>query len=123
MSAEPPEGYHTLTPRILLAAPSDVVPFVEFLRETFKATGEVVGGRPAEIRIGNSLLMVSSTDRRDPATAFLYVYVEDTDATYQRAISGGAETLEAPAVTPYGDRRATVRDPWDNVWQIATRAR
>jgi PhnB protein len=121
MSAAP-EGYHTLTPRILLGEPSDVAPFVEFLRGTFGATGEVPGGRPAEIRIGDSLLMISSTDLREPASAFLYVYVDDADATYARAMASGATSMEEPLTTSYGDRRAMVRDPWGNTWQIATRA-
>jgi PhnB protein len=51
---------------------------------------------------------------------FLYVYVPDADSTYGRAIAAGAEALEAPADMFYGDRRATVRDPWGNIWQIAT---
>jgi uncharacterized glyoxalase superfamily protein PhnB len=54
--------------------------------------------------------------------AFLYVYVDDVDGTYRRAIAADAESIEAPVDTPYGDRRATVRDPWANVWQIATYA-
>jgi uncharacterized glyoxalase superfamily protein PhnB len=48
------------------------------------------------------------------------LYVEDADATYQRAIVAGAVSLEAPADMPYGDRRAMIRDPGGNVWQIAT---
>ena len=54
--------------------------------------------------------------------ACLYVYVDDTDATFARAIASGATSLEDPRDTPYGDRRAMVRDPWDNIWQIATPA-
>ncbi len=123
MPGRTPEGYHTLTPRVLLEDPAEVAAFVAFLRDTFGATGEIVVDRPCEIRIGDSLLLVSSTDLREPATAFLYVYVADADATYERAVSGGATSLEAPQTTPYGDRRATVRDLWANVWQIATRKR
>jgi uncharacterized glyoxalase superfamily protein PhnB len=52
--------------------------------------------------------------------AFLYVYVENADETYRQAIAAGAESIETPADMPYGDRRATVRDSWANVWQIAT---
>jgi PhnB protein len=53
--------------------------------------------------------------------AFLYVYVENADETYQRAIAAGAESIEKPADMhmPYGDRRAS-RDSCANVWQIAT---
>lgn len=52
--------------------------------------------------------------------AFLYVYVEDADRTYQRAVDAGAISIEEPTDTPYGDRRATLRDSWGNMWQIAT---
>jgi uncharacterized glyoxalase superfamily protein PhnB len=48
------------------------------------------------------------------------VYVEDADATYQGALDAGAVSLEAVWDTPYGDRRGMVKDPWGNVWQIAT---
>jgi PhnB protein len=57
---------------------------------------------------------------RDAATAFLYVYVEDADVAYARAMAANAVSLEAPADMPYGDRRAMVKDPWGNTWQIAT---
>ncbi|HEY3123564.1 MAG TPA: VOC family protein [Thermoanaerobaculia bacterium] len=53
-------------------------------------------------------------------TAFLYVYVNDTDATYQRALDSGARSLEKPSDMPYGDRRCMVVDKWGNTWQIAT---
>jgi uncharacterized glyoxalase superfamily protein PhnB len=52
--------------------------------------------------------------------AFLYVYVDDVDATYQRALKAGAVSIEDPRNVPYGDRRAMVKDPFGNDWQIAT---
>jgi uncharacterized glyoxalase superfamily protein PhnB len=114
----PPPGYHTLTPRLVVG---DVATTVEFLRAVFGAEGEVVDGRPAELQIGDSRLMVSSTEEREPFPAFLYVYLDDADAAYDRAVAAGAETLEAPLDTPYGDRRAMVRDPEGNIFQIAHR--
>jgi uncharacterized glyoxalase superfamily protein PhnB len=63
--------------------------------------------------------MVTPAGVRELFPAFLYVYVEDADATYRRALSVGAVSLEEPLDTPYGDRRAMVRDPFGNVWQIA----
>jgi uncharacterized glyoxalase superfamily protein PhnB len=51
--------------------------------------------------------------------AFLYIYVDDADQTYQKALAAGATTVEAPLDTPYGDRRAMVRDPFGNIFQIA----
>ncbi|MDQ2882213.1 MAG: VOC family protein [Actinomycetota bacterium] len=113
-----PEGYYTLTPRMIV---SDVAGAVQFLRATFDASGDIAAGRPAEIRIGDSLVMVTPAGVRDLFPALLYVYVADADATYRRALVAGATTLEAPLDTPYGDRRAMVRDPYGNVFQIAHR--
>jgi PhnB protein len=115
----PREGFHSVTPRIVVA---DVAAQVNFLRAVFGATGSVEPGRPAEIRIGNSVLMVSSADERDPFQAFLYVYVDDADATYRRALDAGAVSIEEPLETPYRDRRAMVRDPFGNIFQIAHEA-
>ena len=64
--------------------------------------------------------MVSGVGPRDPTPGFLYLYVADADATYQRALEAGALSLEGPRDTPYGDRRAMVKDPCGNDWQIAT---
>jgi uncharacterized glyoxalase superfamily protein PhnB len=113
-----PDGWHTVTPRIFT---QNVAGLVGFLRSVFDATGELRSGAPCEIRIGDSLVMISDGGGiRAALPAFLYVYVEDTDATYRRAIDAGARSVEAPTDTPYGDRRATVEDRWGNSWQIAT---
>lgn len=116
----PRPGFHTITPRIVV---DDVEGLVRFLRDVFGATGDAQPDRPVELQIGDSLLMVSSTGERDAFPALLYVYVEDADATYEAAVAHGAETIEAPLDTPYGDRRAMVRDPFSNVFQIATPGR
>ena len=108
----------TVTPRIVVA---DVEGAARFLHAVFNASGDVAAGRPAEIRIGDSLVMVTEVGERGLFPAFLYVYVADADETYRRALDAGAETMEAPADTPYGDRRAMVRDPYGNVFQIAHR--
>jgi PhnB protein len=95
---------------------------VRFVKKVFRGQGEFQVNRPAEIRIGDSLIMISDGDGlREPVSAFLYVYVEDVDETYQRAVEAGAETLELPSDLPYGDRRAMVKDAWGNLWQIASR--
>lgn len=103
-----PDGWHTVTPRIVARNPEKLV---RFLKDVFNAKGEFRRGLPAEIRIGDSLVMVSGDGQRD---------VEDTDATYQRAIAAHATSLEKPTDMPYGDRRAMVRDAWGNTWQVAT---
>jgi PhnB protein len=110
------DGFHSVTPRIVV---DDVEAQVTFLRTVFGATGSVEPGRPAEILIGDSLVMVSAADERERFPAFLYVYVDDADTTYSRALSAGAVSVEEAMDTPYGDRRAMVRDPFGNVFQIA----
>jgi uncharacterized glyoxalase superfamily protein PhnB len=52
--------------------------------------------------------------------AFLYLYVDDIDATYRRALEAGAVSLEEPQDMPYGDRRGMIKDPCGNIWQVAT---
>jgi PhnB protein len=116
-----PDGWHTVTPRIIVRDPANLI---NFMKAVFDAKGELHPGRPAEIRIGDSIILVSDGDGlREQATAFLYVYVEDADATYSKALTANAVSLEAPADMPYGDRRAMVKDPWGNTWQIATHQR
>jgi PhnB protein len=112
----PRAGYHSVTPRIVV---DDVAGQASFLRDVFGATGDVIPGRPAELTIGDSLVMVSPSGERDRFPAFLYVYVDDADTCHQRALAAGATTIEEPVDTPYGDRRAMVRDPFGNVFQIA----
>jgi PhnB protein len=116
-----PVGWPAVVPRLVT---SDVQGVVTFLRSTFGAEGDIPRDRPAEMRIFDAIIMVSDGGGiRQSSSAFLYVYVEDTDATYQRAIEAGAREVVPPADMPYGDRRATVQDVWGNTWQIATRKR
>ena len=112
----PRAGYHSVTPRLVV---SDVVAQVEFLHRAFDATGEAQPGRPAEVRIGDSLIMISGTTEREAFPAFLYIYVADADEAYDAAIRAGAISIEAPWDTAYGDRRGMIRDPFGNVFQIA----
>jgi PhnB protein len=118
MKVDRPPELHTVTPRMVV---SDAAGAVEFLRTVFDAIGEVQTDRPTEVRIGDSVGMVTSATEREPFPAFLYVYVGDADLAYNRALNAGAMSLEAPLNTPYGDRRAMVRDPFGNVFQIAHR--
>jgi PhnB protein len=100
---------------------SDANAAAEFLRAVFGAVGEVHADRPAEMSIGDSLVMVTSAGERELFPAFLYIYVDDADAAFHRAIAAGATSIESPSDTPYGDRRAMVRDPFGNVFQVAHR--
>ena len=112
-----PAGWPAVIPRIAVDDPKSLV---EFLRDVFGAEGEYNSTRPSEVWIDKSLIMVGSTIERAAMPTFLYVYVKDADAAYQRAVELGADSLEEPQDTPYGDRRAMIRDQWGNKWQIAT---
>ena len=113
-----PAGWHTVTPRIIVHGAEKLV---EFVKSVFGATGQYHSQAPAELRLGDSIIMISDAGARDPMPACLYVYVESADITWQRAIEAGAQSIESPLNTPYGDRRGMVKDPWGNTWQIATR--
>jgi uncharacterized glyoxalase superfamily protein PhnB len=115
-----PAGRHTVISRIVA---HDAKGLVEFLKHVFNAAGEYRGDAPAEVTIGDSVIMISDAGLRPPMTAFLYVYVPDTDAAYRRAVQAGALVLEEPADQFYGDRRCMVVDKWENTWQIATHLR
>jgi PhnB protein len=112
-----PDGWPALIPRIVVDQPESLVNFV---KHVFGATGSFNRERPTELRLGESILMISGATDRAATNAFLYVYVEDTDLAYRRALDSGATSIEESRDMPYGDRRAMVQDPWGNTWQIAT---
>ena len=94
---------------------------IAFLRTVFDATGNIEPGRPTDVHIGDSIVLVSSSTERAAFPVFLYVYVDDADAAHRRAVEAGAESIEEPLDTPYGDRRAMFRDQFGNVYQVAHR--
>jgi uncharacterized glyoxalase superfamily protein PhnB len=111
-----PEGWHSVTPRLFV---HEAPKLVDFLKHAFGAAGTFRTDGPSEIRIGDSIVMVGEVGVREAMSSFLYL--EDTDAAYRRALEAGATVIEEPSDMFYGDRRATVRDPFGNIWQIATR--
>jgi PhnB protein len=113
-----PEGWHTVTPRLFVP---NAAKLVDFLKHAFSASGIFRDDGPSEIHLGDSIVMVSEAGVREAMPTFLYLYLEDTDRAYRRALEAGATVIEEPADMFYGDRRATVRDPFGNVWQIATK--
>jgi len=112
-----PEGWHSVTPRLFVQGAAKLV---DFLKHAFDASGIFRDDSPSEIRIGDSIVMVGEAGPRDAIPAFLYLYIEDMDSAYLRALEAGATVIEEPQDMFYGDRRATVRDPFGNIWQIAT---
>src|SRR5436305_1838682 len=95
-----PEGYHTITPYL---AVHGVPQLIEFLQQAFgaeeKGRQTMPDGRVlnAQVRIGNSMVMMGEKpEDQKPWPAMLYLYVEDTDALYKRAIQAGGKSIMEP---------------------------
>jgi PhnB protein len=120
-----PEGYGTVFPYIMV---NDMNGFVEFLKAVFdaKELGRTVmpDGRVANcrLRIGTTSFMASAGGEGfPPMPAMHYIYVEDADATFAKALAHGAKKIMDPMDMPYEDRQGGVIDPCGNTWWISTR--
>lgn len=126
-----PDGYHALTPSLVVP---DSVEAIGVYKKVFDAEQiELIkaGGRVihAEVRIGNSVLMMADEnpdwDLKSPATVggtanSLYHYVEDVDAVTARALENGFTELMPPTDIFWGDRFSQVADPFGHIWSLAT---
>ena len=126
MAVKPiPDGYHSITPYLVVP---DAPKTIAFLKQAFGATTLFEPmKRPdgsighAELKIGDSPLMLSEASEQCPATqAMIYLYVPDVDATYKKALAAGATSVMEVADQFYGDRSGGVKDPAGNSWYVAT---
>src|SRR5216117_1365944 len=75
----------------------------------------------AEMKIGDSVIMMAdATSENRAMPSQLYVYVDDVDTVYKRALEAGGTSISEPTNQFYGDRNANVKDPVGNIWGIAT---
>ena len=120
-------GLRTVTPYLTA---KDGPALVEFAKQAFAAdvllqsTGSR-GGVHTEIRIGDSVLMMSGgipgkQFRATPNTQALHIYVKNSDAVYEKALAAGGTSIAEPRDQEYGERSGTVKDPAGNYWYIAT---
>ena len=122
-----PEGLRTVN---VYLHPHGADKVINFLKQAFGAEEVARYAGPdgtihhASVRIGNSVIeMGEAHGPYQPMPTTFYLYVEDADAWYRRALQAGATSISEPADQPYGDRNAGVKDPFDNVWYIATHIR
>ncbi len=75
-----------------------------------------------EAQIGDSVVVLETGDPmpEDATVASIYVYVEDADAAYRRALECGASSVAAPEDKPYEERAAGIKDSFGNTWWIST---
>ena len=127
-----PDGYHTVTPYMTIR---DAAKALEFYKKAFGAEVAVrmdgPGGRisHAEMRIGNSMIMLSdeapemgakSPQQLGGSPVKLLLYVDDVDAITKRAVEAGATIVRPVEDQFYGDRVATIEDPFAHQWFIHT---
>ena len=130
-----PVGYHTITPSLVVR---DAAAAIEFYKRAFGAEelGRMAGpdGKimHAEIQIGDSRVMLGEENEqwgvKSPLTTngnpgSLHIYVEDADASFERALKAGA-TVKYPLEDAFwGDRYGKLADPFGHEWGIATRVK
>jgi PhnB protein len=132
-----PDGYHTVTPHIVL---DDCAKAIEFYGRAFGAEKLLAMPGPmgkivhAEIKIGDSIVMMSDEMPPMPgqpgvfrapkaaglATSALFLYVRDADAAFDRAVKAGCTVRQPLADMFWGDRWGQVIDPFGHAWAIAT---
>jgi hypothetical protein len=90
-----PLGWNTVTPRVIAV---DAQPLVEFVKKVFGATGDYHPQAPAELKLGDSIIMISDAGVRAPTSACLYVYVADTDATWRAQLTRARSPSSVPRI-------------------------
>ncbi len=116
-----PENYQTVMPYLIV---KDAAKFISFMQtvfdavETYKAMRDENIIMHAEIMIGGSTIMFAdSTDTYGARNAGMFIYVDDADATFKKAIENGATVVNEMADQSYG-RSGGVEDPFGNTWWI-----
>ena len=127
-----PDGYPRVTPYLYIDGAKAAIDFYAMVlgaeeRMTMPGPEGKVGH--AELSIGDSLIMLADEfpdmDARGPRSVggspvTVHVYVEDVDATFERAIDAGATVLRPVENKFYGDRGGEFEDPFGHRWSIAT---
>ena len=119
-----PEGYRPVTPYLVVDGATTVL---DFVKQAFGAEEKFRMDAPdgkvghAEVQIGDSIVMIGDAGAENPAMpAMIHLYIDDCDATYERALAAGGTSEREPTDQFYGDRSAGVRDSAGNLWWIAT---
>jgi PhnB protein len=120
-----PQGYNSLSPYLIVDGAQQLI---AFLQELFGAKELRRFNRPdgkvmhAEVQIDDSIIMLSdATENYAPATTILHLYVPDAETTYNKAISLGCTSIEAPSCREGDpDMRGTFSDFAGNMWSVGT---
>lgn len=116
------EGFHSVTPCFTVHKPAELIDFVTKsfgATELFRTTGSA-GGMHAEVRIGDSIVMIGGAEHLPEMPTAIHLYVPDVDDAYQRALDAGGKSLMEVVDQPYGERSGAIEDQSGNRWYIAT---
>ena len=120
-----PKGFHAVTSYLTVPG---VAKLIDFLKHAFEAQElgrhALPDGRimHAAVKIGDSIVMMGEpAGPQQPRPCNLYLYVEDVDTVYRRAVAAGGKSINEPQNQFYGDRSGGVEDPSGNCWWIASR--
>src|ERR687895_1818866 len=133
MAVQPvPEGYNTVTPYLSVDDASAAIDFYQRAlgaKESVRMSGPGGAIMHAELELGDSRVMLSDPfpqfTPRPPkelggTSVSIFLYVEDVDALYQQATDAGASSVAEPEDMFWGDRFASILDPFGHSWTIAT---
>ncbi len=120
-----PDHYNSVSAYLICSDPEGVIRFLqavfdgEELRRYERPDGSIMH---AEVRVDDTVVMLSGGNNDVSAyKAYMHIYVEDAEATYNRAIAYGAQSIQAPErKTPDDDCRGGVLDSSGNSWWMAT---
>jgi len=116
------EGFHSVTPYFTVKQPAALIDFVTKsfgATELFRTTGSA-GGMHAEVKIGDSIVMIGGAEHIPAMPTAIHLYVPDVDDAYKRALDAGGKSLMEVADQPYGERSGGIEDQSGNRWYIAT---
>jgi PhnB protein len=130
-----PDGHRTVEPYLAI---KNAAKALEFYKRAFGATEiyslTMPDGRlgHAEIRIGDSLVMLSDEFPEFGGTApetlggsavSLHLYVDDVDAFFKKALDAGARERKPVMDQFYGDRSGQLQDPFGHLWWVHAQGR
>lgn len=119
-----PEGYHTVTPWLITRGRTDEL--IGFIVAVFDATELGRMGEPgaighAEVRIGDSVVMLFDQPNWPATPGFLRLYVADDAEVLRRAVENGGTVVTEPTELFWGDRVSRFSDPFGNLWWVHQR--
>ena len=117
-----PDGYHSVTPSLSIKGAAEAIDFYKAAFGAEEKGGLAPGPNGtimhAEIKIGDSTIMISDAVWTPPTQACLHLYVTDANAAWKRATDAGATIAMPLADTFWGDRYGALTDRWGNRWTI-----